>query len=430
METLVYVNLAPDNGGLVLNVSPEGFGFQVVSPMLQVRTIRFWCSPPGNRLIEAVGELAWTDATRKTGGLRLTSAPAEVREQILNLVGQPALSPSTDEALEAQSQSVLGAVVGTWPQLEIDAALESETFVPQKTRLPETRVLAPLKLTPSPLIAAQRVEKKISTDSRAHARPRFLRRAVFGILILVVPVAALLLNSYRRQVGVSLMQLGARFAGTPLPQSGLPVPVRDSKSNPSPESLNLTTEELGKKLQTQIDETNRPSDSDTEEPQAPAVAQLQERATPLRVRVPKPSQAATETTTPSIPSSPMPTSTTSSLSRTPPSEGAAPSWFESTDPVQSSPASAGDLDVESASLTTYFEVGNFKDSSWAAKAIETLTQSGFQAVVVRKERLWMNSYHVLVGPFGTDAAAESARRDLQSLGFKPRSTRIIPSKSQ
>jgi hypothetical protein len=35
----------------------------------------------------------------------------------------------------------------------------------------------------------------------------------------------------------------------------------------------------------------------------------------------------------------------------------------------------------------------------AANAIETLAQSGFQAVVVRKGRLWMNSYHVLVGPF-------------------------------
>jgi len=430
METLVYVNLAPDNGGLVLNASAGGFGFQVVSPMQQARTIRFWCSPPGNRLIEAVGELAWTDATRKTGGLRLTSAPAEVREQILNLAGQPALSPSTDEAVEVQSQAVPGAAAVTGTESENDAAPAFESVVPQKTPLPETSVLASLKLTSSPVIAAQPFEKKISTVSRAHARPRFFRRAVPGLLILVVPGAALLLNSYRRQVGVSLMQLGARFAGTPLPQSVLPVPVRDSKSNPTPESLNLTTEEPEKKLQTQIDETNRPSDSDTEEPQAPAIAQPQVRATPLAARVPKPSQAATEATPPSIPSSPKPASTTSSLSSSPSSEGAAPSWFESTDSVQSSPGSTGDLDVESPSLTTYLEVGNFKDPSWAAKAIETLTQSGFQAVVVRKERLWMNSYHVLVGPFGTDAAVETAQSDLQSLGFKPRSTRIIPSKSQ
>jgi len=430
METLVYVNLAPDNGGLVLNASAGGFGFQVVSPMQQARNIRFWCSPPGNRLIEAVGELAWTDATRKTGGLRLTAAPAEVREQIFNLAAQPALSPSSDEALEAQSQAALGAAAVTGAQLENDAAPAADSGVPQKTPLPETILPAPPKLTSSPVIAAQRFEKKISTDSRAHARARFVRRAVFGLLILVVPGAVLLLNGYRRQVGVSLMQLGARFAGTPLPQSVLPVPIRDPKSNPTPESLNLTTEEPEKKLQTQIDKTNRPSDSDSEETQAPAVAQPQERATPLPVRVPRPSQAATEATPPSIPSSPMPASTTSSLSSSPSSEGVAPSWFESTDPVQRSPGSTADLDVESASLTTYFEVGNFKDSSWAANAIETLTQSGFQAVVVRKERLWMNSYHVLVGPFGTDAAADTAQKDLQSLGFKPRSTRIIPSKSQ
>ena len=434
METLAYVNLAPDNGGLILNVSEGGFSFQAVAPMQQAGPIRFWCSLPGNHRIEAVGELAWTDATRKTGGLRLTSVAAGVRQQMLNLAGPPALPLSTDEDPAAQVPAVLAATAQTASQSEKAVAPASDSVVRQKAPLLETRVPAPFRSPPRPPAAARPVEKAISTDSRAQARPRFFRRAVTGFLILVVAGAALLLNTYRRQVGVSLIQLGGQFAATPLPQTVAPAPVHDSASNPVPESANFaanSASSLGPKnqLQTQIDEMDRQSESDTEELHVPARTRPKKSTTQLSARVPKPSHASTDATPPASSISSIPASTTSALSASTTPDPIASSRFESTDPSDGSPRSAGDLDVGSASLT-YFEVGNFKDPLWADKATETLAQSGFHAIVVRKGHLWMNSYHVLVGPFGNDAAAETAQRNLESHGFKPRSTRISPRKSQ
>ncbi|HVB58204.1 MAG TPA: protein kinase [Candidatus Acidoferrales bacterium] len=78
---------------------------------------------------------------------------------------------------------------------------------------------------------------------------------------------------------------------------------------------------------------------------------------------------------------------------------------------------------ESGSVEKYFDVGNFKDAAWADEATETLKKLGFDTVVLHKGHLWMNSYHVIVGPYRTDDEAETARQNLESDGFKPRLTK-------
>jgi serine/threonine protein kinase len=68
---------------------------------------------------------------------------------------------------------------------------------------------------------------------------------------------------------------------------------------------------------------------------------------------------------------------------------------------------------------SYFEVGSFKDSTWADDAVEKLTQLGFHAISVHKTVLWMQSYQVRVGPYTDSKTLEIARKDLVSQGFKP-----------
>ena len=46
--------------------------------------------------------------------------------------------------------------------------------------------------------------------------------------------------------------------------------------------------------------------------------------------------------------------------------------------------------------------------------------------MIHRGHLWMNSYQVLVGPFGNEAEAELAHANLVSRGFKPRSTKGAP----
>ena len=107
---LAYVNLAPDNGGIVLNVSEGGLCFQSRAPVQSVDSIRFWFSyrtqrieakvghassnepSPGgvSRFIEVASELAWTDDTRKKGGVRFKNLPEVAGQQIRDWMYEPA----------------------------------------------------------------------------------------------------------------------------------------------------------------------------------------------------------------------------------------------------------------------------------------------------------------------------------------------------
>src|SRR5437763_1155347 len=91
LQQLAYIRLEPDSGAIVLNVSEDGLAFHAVAPVHQSGTIRFSFSVKGNGQIQAVGELAWTDESRKTGGIKFTYLPDAAREQIRKWAAQSGL---------------------------------------------------------------------------------------------------------------------------------------------------------------------------------------------------------------------------------------------------------------------------------------------------------------------------------------------------
>ena len=74
---------------------------------------------------------------------------------------------------------------------------------------------------------------------------------------------------------------------------------------------------------------------------------------------------------------------------------------------------------ESKTAETYFEVGAFKDETWANQAVDKLTQLGFHTFVIHKNLLWSQSYHVEVGPYTNQKDIANARQILAAQGFKP-----------
>jgi hypothetical protein len=72
-------------------------------------------------------------------------------------------------------------------------------------------------------------------------------------------------------------------------------------------------------------------------------------------------------------------------------------------------------------VESYLEVAKFKDELPANTTMDRLSQLGFHATVIQKGYLWMNSYHVLVGPYRSEGAAKAARKGLLSRGYKPQS---------
>jgi hypothetical protein len=81
-EQLVYVDLGPANGGMMLNVSEEGFSFRAVSPVPPNEKIHFAFEIDGTRRLEGTGEMEWTEENGRVGGLQFTDVSEEFRREI------------------------------------------------------------------------------------------------------------------------------------------------------------------------------------------------------------------------------------------------------------------------------------------------------------------------------------------------------------
>jgi hypothetical protein len=87
-EQLAYISLPSNNGGIVLDVSEGGLRFRAIAPVDADGPIHFRFAIDSEEKIKAVGELAWRDKTGKSGGLRFTELPDEIRERIRLWAGQ------------------------------------------------------------------------------------------------------------------------------------------------------------------------------------------------------------------------------------------------------------------------------------------------------------------------------------------------------
>ncbi len=73
---IVYLHFQTGNGGIVLDISAEGLGFQAADPLQAHDPLSFRLSVPGFPEVALSGQIVWLDSTRKRGGMRLT-VPAE-----------------------------------------------------------------------------------------------------------------------------------------------------------------------------------------------------------------------------------------------------------------------------------------------------------------------------------------------------------------
>src|SRR5258708_25486448 len=81
-EQFAFLQLEQDDGGAVLDISEGGLRFESFAPVKEDGPIHFWFSLNLRERIEAWGELAWTDAERKSGGLKFVTLSEGGRDQI------------------------------------------------------------------------------------------------------------------------------------------------------------------------------------------------------------------------------------------------------------------------------------------------------------------------------------------------------------
>ena len=401
---LAYVNLDPDNGGIILDISEGGLCFRSTGPVKQTETIRFWYSPRSHqimvrqveeqtrgvsRLIEAGSELAWTDGTGKKGGLRFTNLSTEAREQIREWIRQPELTILNEKLLSADANAA----------------------------------------RPRP----SRFEPLFRYVRSGALETGFSRGLVVGILVSAFIVTLPHFMSHRRQLGDSLIQVGERLGGRSWSQATAP----ESKAMSQPPSL--TSPGPQPVSSDPITVSADPKTVASASIQAPQQEKLLSTATAIAtkangVKPQSASPAAHSLSASSIKPFDTPALSSAPDQRSVPEIGINPasdpgvSTLRATAPEKEMAKPPGvhiePSKVEGSGMRSekYLEVGRFKEKLLADKTTGQLSQWGFPAKMIQRNRVFMGkSYQVLVGPYGTDHEAEVAHKDLVSLGFKPRS---------
>ncbi|HEY4742131.1 MAG TPA: PilZ domain-containing protein [Candidatus Acidoferrales bacterium] len=131
-EGLIYLKLGPENGGIILDLGERGLRFRMVAPVEVGEKLSFSLSLAPANGFQATGELAWTDSTRKTGGLQFTALPSSAREQLQSWLDQHGL-PLSEMAYSEESWPTIAEPAQDTPS-EIGPLTRAEVTLPLPTQ--------------------------------------------------------------------------------------------------------------------------------------------------------------------------------------------------------------------------------------------------------------------------------------------------------
>ena len=414
LNSVVYINFDSDNGGIVLNVSEGGLCFHSVAPVQREGPIRFWFSEHKQK-IEADGEIAWIDESRKTGGLRFTGLPAEGQEQIRNWISQPSVRLAVEKPPARSVPLPARPVSPTTPYPDFSAVPHEKHVAPDSPVFPAVHSS---RSTDSPDLAAEDLADVLETSETKLVDPRtgFSRGLATGVLVSALLAVPFLLHSYRHELGESLIRLGERLASKSRAQTQTVTPSQQAAITPlQPSSAThkqIPVSPPEKVLLPPPTNPTKPKQAKVE-PSPPIVAGHAAAGGP-----PNKTVAAAAATISSPPAISLPTAAAPVSSVVSDKIGAVPADKPANNPGVH--AEVTGKESAASSEVGYFEVGKFKNNLLADNVADKLNQLGFHASVAQKGHLWMNSYSVLVGPYGDDQNAETARKDLLVHGFSPR----------
>ncbi len=226
-DQLASVDLEADNVAIVLDASEGGLSFQAATPVEQSGPFRFLFSLEAADRMEATGELAWTDETKRVGGLRFTHLPEDARELIRKWVARSTM-PMTLRRGPATSVAPPNESSGFTTSEQIEHVVPAPN-APRQHDVPSPKARAST-LVPTALGIDFR-EPEDTTEQRPDLGPRpahraqFIRGLITGILVSVLLAAAFLFHTYRREVGGWLIRSAERTAPKSNPQTVSPAPA-------------------------------------------------------------------------------------------------------------------------------------------------------------------------------------------------------------
>jgi hypothetical protein len=218
---LLYAELGPDNGSILLDISEQGCSFQAIAPVRE-QQVRYTISVGDGRKVTGDARVAWVDATAKIGGLRFLGDAPELQERIRSWMELPASPPSTLRAGEERDSEAKRRRKKLREEAQARARAvgtgQSTQFPARSDRMPTAA--ADRAATPQSSIPSAQAPTANRAVFQTPAKPRTRFGPAFATIALVAILFSML--AYRQDLGRVVMGLGASIAGEPRKPSASP----------------------------------------------------------------------------------------------------------------------------------------------------------------------------------------------------------------
>jgi hypothetical protein len=232
-RSLIYVELEAGNGGMMRDLSEEGFALRAKMPLRAGQKTQFAFSLAEATRISGEGRIVWIREDGRVAGIEFCGISHSAREQIRRWLDQadgpaarepkvPAIAvaePPTREELREEARSTHSRAAPPEPM----AQTGQHDILAETARV---TVLEPLPrevaIEPLPELEA---ESDFSKKIDVHRASRFLLTRTIGMVLLMTLIAGAAV--FHRELGHALIRLGQIIAGSeeaPAPQSSVTEP--------------------------------------------------------------------------------------------------------------------------------------------------------------------------------------------------------------
>ena len=114
-ENLLYVEVEPGNGGMVLNLSEHGFGFRAVKRVRPKQDVKFAFNLDEKRRLEGRGRLEWSDKEGRLAGVQFTDVSDEFLSAMRSWMAKAVEYPMARSSPSPSSSVPLAPAPGASP---------------------------------------------------------------------------------------------------------------------------------------------------------------------------------------------------------------------------------------------------------------------------------------------------------------------------
>jgi hypothetical protein len=213
-DQLLYAELGPDNGSILLNLCQEGCSFQSMAPV-RGQNVRFAVSVGDGRKLEGDGLMIWSDPIKKTGGLRFLSPSPALQDQIREWLDATVVTADgklDPAAVESQAKR-------RRKQLREEARLEAARARREGQRKAPTEASIETKMQEPQHVNRQETPNRVSPRETLDASTYMARRPPSGknwwglATMVLLAFLFLALISFRRELGHLVIWFGSNLAG-------------------------------------------------------------------------------------------------------------------------------------------------------------------------------------------------------------------------